>query len=132
MVYFIIINNFIGLETVNFAENEKAANNINQWVESKTNKRIQNLIKKDDVSGDTKMILVNALYFSGKFQNEFEKYATRKDKFYKTKDDVSEVDMMQQTDFFEYYENEKLNTKFIKLAYLGRSKIFIYYNVFRF
>lgn len=109
----------VGIETVNFGESEKTANQINQWVESKTNSKIKDLIKKDDVDSDTKVILVNALYFSGKFVNEFEKYATRKDKFYKTKDDVSEVDMMQQTDFFEYYENEKLNTKFIRLPYIG-------------
>lgn len=115
-----MVNFLIGLESIDFAQNEKAANTINQWVESKTNNRIQNLIKKEYLSSDTKLVLVNALYFSGKWQNEFEKYATRKDKFYKTKDDVSEVDMMQQTDFFEYYENTKLNTKFIKLPYVGK------------
>lgn len=65
-------------------------------------------------------MLVNALYFSGKWVNPFEEYATRKDKFYKSKDDVSEVDMMHQTDYFRYYENKKLNTKFIELPYQGK------------
>lgn len=88
-------------------------------MEDKTNNKIQNLLKPDDLSGDTKLVLVNALYFSGKWVNSFEKYATSKDKFYRTKEDITEVDMMQQTESFKYYENKKLNVKFLELPYLG-------------
>jgi hypothetical protein len=32
-------------------------------VEDKTNKRIKDLIKSDDLGADTRMVLVNAIYF---------------------------------------------------------------------
>lgn len=111
---------FLGVENINFGANVQAVKTINQWVEDQTNNKIKNLLKDDAVDGDTKLVLVNCLYFSGKWVNPFEEYATRPDKFYKTKDDTSEVQMMHQTDYFRYYENKNLNTKFIELAYQGK------------
>lgn len=89
-------------------------------MEGQTNSKIQDLIKPQYLNEDTKLILVNALYFSGKWENTFEKDETYKEKFYRTKENVDNVDMMYQNDFFKYYENEKLNTKFVELPYEGK------------
>lgn len=88
-----------------------------------TNSKIQNLIKPDSLSQDTKLILVNALYFSGKWKNPFEKYATYTEKFYKGNSVVTDVDMMHQTDSFNYCDNRELKAKFIELPYQGRKNI---------
>lgn len=67
------------------------------------------------------MVLVNALYFKAPWLNPFEKYTTRKKNFYRTKEDFSEVDMMHQTEYFNYYENKEIGAKFLELPYAGMS-----------
>uniref|UniRef100_V5GQA0 Antichymotrypsin-2 n=1 Tax=Anoplophora glabripennis TaxID=217634 RepID=V5GQA0_ANOGL len=108
-----------GVESVNFANKEKSSATVNDWVEDKTNHKIKNLIKPNDIQDNTKAILVNALYFSGKWTSPFEDYTTNKKKFFKTKDDSVDVETMSQTEYFNYYENPTLNAKFLELPYKG-------------
>lgn len=110
----------VGLENVDFAEKEQTVKTINHWVEEQTNDKIHDLILPSFITANTQLILVNALYFSGKWINPFKKYATGKDKFFKTNKDTSEVDMMQQTHSFKYYDNKTLNTRFLELPYQGK------------
>lgn len=64
-------------DKVDFALNsEEERLKINQWVESKTQQKIQDLLPSGSVSSNTKMILVNALYFKGLWLNQFEKQNT--------------------------------------------------------
>ena len=44
-------------------EGPQAVQKINDWVESQTNKLIKNLLSTDDVTPDTRLILVNCIYF---------------------------------------------------------------------
>ncbi|KAG5861742.1 hypothetical protein JTB14_013348 [Gonioctena quinquepunctata] len=108
-----------GVENVNFVENEAAAKTINGWVEDHTQKRIQNLIDPQIISGDTKMVLVNALYFKGEWQNPFSIDDTASRKFHKPKGDTVNIDMMEQTETFSYYECPKVNAKFLEMRYQG-------------
>ncbi|KAJ8945652.1 hypothetical protein NQ318_012370 [Aromia moschata] len=108
-----------GVDNVNFAENVQAAQTINGWVEDNTNDKIKNLIAPDSISDDTKMVLVNALYFSGKWVSRFEDYETTKKKFYKSKADTVDVDTMHQVEYLNYYENPALKAKFLELPYQG-------------
>ncbi|KAG5876015.1 hypothetical protein JTB14_014697 [Gonioctena quinquepunctata] len=108
-----------GIENVNFEENEAAAKTINGWVEDHTQKRIQNLIDPEIISGDTKMVLVNALYFKGVWQNPFSIGETASRKFHKSKGDTVNIDMMAQTNPFSYYECPKVNAKFLEMGYQG-------------
>lgn len=107
------------VDNINFVKNVEAAATINNWVEEHTNRKIQDLIKSDTIDGDTKVVLVNALYFSGQWENQFEDYLTSKKKFYRTKDDAVEVDTMHQVEYLNYYENKNLNAKFLELSYKG-------------
>lgn len=113
---------FLGAENIDFAS-ATAASIINQWVEAKTNNKIRNLIGPMDLHSDTKLVLVNTLYFKGEWENDFKSFQTRQDNFYRSKEYVKKIDMMQQTESFKYYENEKLNTKFIELPYKGKLNI---------
>lgn len=51
-------------QAVDFAAAD-AAELINGWVEQKTKEKIKDLIKADQLSNNTKMVLVNAIYFKG-------------------------------------------------------------------
>ena len=51
------------IKNVNFidgAERQKAIEEINKWVDSATLHKISEVLKKNDVNGDTRMVLVNA------------------------------------------------------------------------
>jgi serpin B len=55
---------------------EAARQRINAWVEAKTNQRIQNLLQPGQVTPDTRLILVNAIYFKGNWSEKFDSKAT--------------------------------------------------------
>ena len=44
---------------------------INRFVENATNQKIKDLLEKYDVNGDTRMVLVNAVYFKANWQIPF-------------------------------------------------------------
>jgi serpin B len=54
-------------------EGVKAVQTINAWVEDQTNKLIRNLLSPNDVNADTRLIIVNCIYFKVKieFSNSF-------------------------------------------------------------
>lgn len=94
-------------ETLDFAKATDSARSINSWVEEKTNNKIKDLIKPDALGSDTRMVLVNAIYFKGFWENQFIKRRTKKDKFYISETDTVDVDMMfVKVDFlFFNYKN---------------------------
>ncbi|GLV38020.1 Serpin 42Da [Carabus blaptoides fortunei] len=116
----IATNNFdAGIDNVDFARSAEAAQTINQWVEEKTNEKIKNLIKPNDLNALTRMVLVNALYFKGTWKNTFDNYMTRKRDFYLNEHDTVQVNMMHQTEWFNYAENAALDCKFLEMPYVG-------------
>jgi len=79
-------------------------NQINSWIESKTNGLIKNMIDKLDQS--TVMLLINAIYFKGKWNSQFDKDKTVQGSFYKTGGETAQVPMMKQTSEFKVYNGE--------------------------
>jgi len=60
-------------------------NEINREVASVTENKIQNLLSEQDVGPDTKMILVNAVFFKANWKNEFDESNTFCGKFQTSK-----------------------------------------------
>jgi serpin B len=75
---------------------------VNSWIESKTNGLIKNMI--DQLDQNTVMLLINAIYFKGKWQSQFDKGSTVQSSFYKSDGTVSQVPMMKQTSEFNIYK----------------------------
>ncbi|KAF2898649.1 hypothetical protein ILUMI_07520 [Ignelater luminosus] len=107
------------IQNIDFTRNQEAAREINQWVEDKTHKKIHNLIRPDSLDEDTRTVLINAIYFHGKWVKEFKKHDTLKLPFYLNSKDHKETNMMLATNKYEYYESPELNAKFLKLDYEG-------------
>lgn len=101
------------------AEPEESRIIINDWVASKTNEKIENLIPEDLITADTAVIITNAVYFKGKWMNEFDTAHTEKKIFYNSSSDVNgtPVDMMYIQEYFSYGEDE--NAKIVELPYKG-------------
>ncbi|XP_015337801.1 plasminogen activator inhibitor 2 [Marmota marmota marmota] len=61
-------------QAVDFLEcAEEARKKINSWVKTQTKGRIPNLLPEGSVDAETRMVLVNAVYFKGKWKIPFEK-----------------------------------------------------------
>jgi len=74
---------------------------INNWISDKTNGLIKNMIDKLD--NNTVMLLINAIYFKGKWKSEFNKDNTVTTSFYKPVG-TSSVSMMKQKSDFKVYK----------------------------
>ncbi len=100
-----------GFNEVNFVdagEREKARETINKWVEDKTNNKIRNLILREEINSMTRLVLVNAIYFKGNWQNTFDSKETKEMPFYVSETKKVNIPMMYQEGKFNYGEDEKL------------------------
>ncbi|HKK68270.1 MAG TPA: serpin family protein, partial [Bacteroidales bacterium] len=77
----------------NTTEREKGRKAMNQWVESKTENKIQHLIRKTNIDHLTRMVLINAIYFNADWKYQFDPEKTRKNPF-KTRTGKVETDFM--------------------------------------
>ena len=55
---------------------DQAVKAINTWVESRTAGKIKELIQRQLITGDTRLVLTNAIYFKGKWADEFDQSHT--------------------------------------------------------
>jgi serpin B len=76
---------------------EDARMHINDWVARETHDNIQNLLPQGALNDMTRLVLVNALYFYGSWQNTFNPMATSPEDFHTlTKETVSVPTMQRQ------------------------------------
>ncbi|XP_032078938.1 serpin B3-like [Thamnophis elegans] len=91
------------LETVDIVNaTEEVRKKINSWVESQTNGKIKDLLPDDSLSKDTALVLVNAIYFKGKWKTEFNPKHTQEADFWTSKEHRKKVQMMVQMGRFNY------------------------------
>ena len=107
------------ISPVNFGEPEEAAQTINSWVSDMTNKKIDKLIEKDMVNGNTRLVLVNALYFKGDWEKQFDKKNTAKDKFFLPTGEGVMADMMVQEAEIPYAVLDNIDSTIVELPYKG-------------
>jgi serine protease inhibitor len=81
-----------------------ALKTINGWVANKTNDKIDKIL--DNISNDHIMFLINAIYFKGIWQSEFEKNNTVEKDFYLENGSILKTDFMQQENSVLYSSNE--------------------------
>ena len=86
-------------------------------MEKKTKDKIKDLIDPESIDEDTAMILVNAIYFKGKWKTEFNKTLTKTEKFFVAKDESVDVDMMSQSSNFYWKSVKDLDATIIELPY---------------
>jgi len=94
-----------GLEQVDFAaDTEGSRKTINAWVERQTRDKIKDLIKPGVLDAMTRLVLTNAIYFKGKWANEFDKKLTRDEDFFLTPEKKVTAPLMHQTKHFSYFD----------------------------
>jgi serpin B len=105
-----------GVESADFRKGtEDARATINAWVERKTRDKIRELLRKGDVTGDTRLVLTNAIYFNAAWREPFDAELTKEEPFRTGRNESKNVPMMQQTGMFSYGETPEL--QMIKVPY---------------
>ncbi|MBN1788968.1 MAG: serpin family protein [Bacteroidales bacterium] len=77
---------------------------INNWVSDKTHDKINKIV--EEISGQTVMYLINAIYFKGIWQTEFKKENTSDGSFYLNSGSPVTLPVMKQTTALRYTSNE--------------------------
>lgn len=89
------------VDFVGHADDSRKA--INQWMEDNTSHKIVDLLAPGSVDG-ARLVLVDAIYFKGKWALPFDANRTRDEPFYTSPDASNRTPMMRQTADFHYAE----------------------------
>ncbi|XP_067418672.1 serpin B10-like isoform X1 [Emydura macquarii macquarii] len=107
-------------QAVNFIKAaEQVRKEINSWVESQTEGKIQNLLPKGAVDSNTALVLVNAIYFKGKWEKRFLDENTSEHPFRMSKTKTKPVQMMFLKDTFPICYLETMKVKIAELPYVN-------------
>jgi len=107
-----------GMRLVNFIDETEAARvAINNWVSQQTEGKIEDLLQKGIISGDTRLVLTNAMYFNAAWHYPFDEDNTDDALFHLLDGSDVTVQMMHQTEGFAYTEGE--GYKAVELMYEG-------------
>ena len=87
---------------------ESARQAINAWVGQQTNEKIKDLLPPKVLNALTRLVLVNAIYFKGFWDNQFKSRDTREMEFWLLTEVAVKVPMMHQEHQFGYWENDWL------------------------
>ncbi|XP_034980719.1 serpin B10-like [Zootoca vivipara] len=96
---------------------EQVREQINVWVEKQTNNKIKNLLPKDSVGAQTALVIVNAIYFKGKWDQRFEKANTTEKPFRLSKTQSKPVQMMFLKGTFPTFYIDILRVRILELPY---------------
>ncbi|CAF0736779.1 unnamed protein product [Adineta steineri] len=104
-------------------DSAKVVQTINAWVEEQTNKLIKNLLSLNDIISDTRLIIINCIYFKGTWVNEFNEYSTDKHAdFHEANGKISKVKLMHNRDTYAYAKNKYLGVQIVHLPYESDSR----------
>jgi serpin B len=93
------------IEQVNFLTGAGPARvEINSWVSDQTRGKITNLLPQGAVNPATRLVLVNAIYFKGRWEKPFRPQATTDAPFHVSGDRKVQAKMMTLEDHFNYGE----------------------------
>ncbi len=94
---------------------EPARERINAWVSDRTEKQIQELLPPGSIDSATRLVLVNALFFSAKWEQPFGEVPTKKAPFARPNGSTVRVPLMQ---------NAELRTRFVDAEDIQAVEIF--------
>ncbi|XP_046496801.1 serpin B9 [Equus quagga] len=108
------------LEQLSFAKAaEQSRKHINTWVSKKTEGKIQELLPGNSIDAQTRLVLVNAIYFKGKWKEQFDKTNTSEMPFKINQKEQKPVQMMFQEATFKLAYIKEVQAQVLELPYVG-------------
>ena len=116
----IAVNYGAGIHLSDFVNNyEPTRREINNWVSDETKDKIKNLLPDGSLSADTRMVLVNAIYFKADWLDQFDANDTYDYTFYLLDGSQVTVPMMGQMMYIPYAAGDGYQA--VELPYAGNS-----------
>ncbi|XP_075388982.1 plasminogen activator inhibitor 2 isoform X2 [Tenrec ecaudatus] len=113
-------------QAVNFLQcAEEAREKINAWVKTQTKGKIPNLLPEGSVDEETRMVLLNAIYFKGKWKTPFQKKLDGLYPFRVNANERKPVQMMMLHAKLNIGYLEDLKTQILELPYAGGISMFL-------
>ncbi|KAL1785114.1 hypothetical protein HispidOSU_028043 [Sigmodon hispidus] len=108
------------MEELDFrGDTEQSRQRINTWVAERTEDKITELLSPGTVNSDTLLVLVNAIYFKGNWEKQFNKEDTQEMPFKVTMNEEKPVQMMFRKSTFKMTYVEEISTEILLLPYAG-------------
>ncbi|XP_053344831.1 leukocyte elastase inhibitor-like isoform X1 [Clarias gariepinus] len=109
----------VDIQAVDFiGSSEESQKIINQWVEEKTEGEIKNILQPGTITKMTRLALVNAIYFMGRWKHVFCIRNTKNMPFKINKNETKQVQMMYQKKQFLYNYIDEYKLQVLDLPYL--------------
>jgi len=112
------------VSNLNF-QDAAAPSMINNWVKENTNGKITNIV--GSIQPDDVLFLINAIYFKGKWSQEFDKNLTAQYPFYITSGKQKQYPMMSQDGNYRYYESNQFQAVSLPYGKDGKDGKFSFY-----
>lgn len=107
-----------GIEEMSFVKDtEGCRKRINDWVLEKTEGKISEVLSPGTVCPLTKLVLVNAMYFKGKWKAQFDRKYTRGMPFKTNQEEKKTVQMMFKHAKFKMAHVDEVNAQVLALPY---------------
>ncbi|KAL3099937.1 hypothetical protein niasHS_001863 [Heterodera schachtii] len=108
------------LETVDFENSEGTAKTINNFVKKATHQKIRDLITPNALDKNTRLVLINALYFKGTWAVTFKSQLTVEAKFHVDEKTTKQLEMMHLKASLIYSEDTQL--QLLGMPYKGEKE----------
>ncbi|CAN9501236.1 unnamed protein product [Ophioblennius macclurei] len=97
---------------------------VNQWVENTTSGHITNFL--ESAPHDIVLMLINAVYFKGEWQTQFDPQGTSKAPFYVDKQDSVSVDMMKSAQYpLRLLDHPELQSQVASFPFKGNTSFLV-------
>ena len=94
-----------GFHQVDFKDgSDSARQTINQWVAQKTEEKIKDLIGPGVLNRQTRLVLTNAIYFKGDWEEQFDRSLTKAEDFRVSPAQSVNAPMMHRDGAFNYFD----------------------------
>ena len=105
--------------SVDFKNSPEAADEINRWIDAKTNHKIPDGIAPEQITPLTRLVLSDAIYFNGKWQHQFKVRDTKPTPFHVSTNETVTVPMMYQKEHFKMALSDDDSVEMLELPYAG-------------
>lgn len=109
------------IKLVDFQDAKACAETISTWVESKTDGKIKGMFTGEEFGPLTRLVLVNAIYFKGDWEQKFIKENTQLMDFTKKDGATVNIPMMKALlkTKYGYFSESSMNYQVLELPYKG-------------
>ncbi|KAI1895422.1 hypothetical protein AGOR_G00106120 [Albula goreensis] len=105
------------IQNIDFGNAKASKTIINDYIKRRTGDRVKEAV--NDIDPFTQLMLINTIFFKGKWELPFDPKQTQDDRFYVDKYNIVQVPMMFREDKYYYASDNLLKVKVLKLPYEG-------------